>query len=194
MWSDVDTLRTASTLLQWTSIALIFIGGILQVGKVVVDRREKAISSLLQAPVSQPIHIGSAVVELVEETDRKDGAHFLDGASYLALGHGSDALITFRSLDSFANQNGKNEVLWRATLSLDLTDPAVGKPIRDLRDAEYIQLGFGQLKKGAAIKSGTVTVTLNTAVRLQVAIPAQKVDEEARVFVRDLTTFKDALK
>jgi hypothetical protein len=194
MWNDAETLRTVSFFLQWISIALIFFGGFLQVGKVVVDRREKVISSVLQAPTSQPIHLGSAVIELVEDTDRQANNHFMDSGAYLAFARGSDALMILRSLDSFANQHGKNEVLWRSTLSLDLGDAAIGKPVRHLRDAEYLQLGFGQLKSGASIKSGSVIVTVNTAVRLQAAVPAQKVDEENRLFIRDLTSIKSQLE
>lgn len=44
-WSDIGWLRSVGVFLQWASISLVFLGGLLQVGKFFVDRREKVLSS-----------------------------------------------------------------------------------------------------------------------------------------------------
>lgn len=114
----------------------------------------------------------------------------MDSGAALAFARGNQALMILRSLDSFAVQNGKDEILWRATANLDLGDVSIGKSVRSLRDAEYIEVTFGQLKPGAIIKTGNLIVTLNAAVRLQAAIPAQTVNEQKVLFVRDLDQIK----
>ena len=48
LWRSADSLRTLSIYLQWFSISLVFIGGTLQVAKLVVDHREKEIITSLQ--------------------------------------------------------------------------------------------------------------------------------------------------
>jgi hypothetical protein len=197
MWNDIAELRSLSTLVQWTSIALIFFGGFLQVGKYVVDRREKELSSIEQAakenPIAQIIHTGSAAIELIEESNDPKNNHFMDSGAFAAFGENADSLMIMRSLDSFAAQTGNHEVVWRAVLSLDLADKSVGKAIRHLRDAEYIQMGFGPLKSGSKIKSGFLTITLNSAVRLQASIPKQEVINDS-FFVRDMKPIADALQ
>ena len=54
VWSDIGSLRSVSGWLQWISIGLVFLSGLLQVGKFLVDRREKVLSALAQA-VPPPI-------------------------------------------------------------------------------------------------------------------------------------------
>lgn len=43
-WSDPQSLRTFSTVIQWVAIALVFFGGCLQIAKHLVDLRERRIS------------------------------------------------------------------------------------------------------------------------------------------------------
>jgi hypothetical protein len=71
MWSDIGELRNLSNWLQGTSISLVFVSGFLQVGKYVVDRREKALSVIEQHPTNQAITSGSATVELIEDSNRQ---------------------------------------------------------------------------------------------------------------------------
>ena len=198
MWNDIAQLRSLSSFLQWFSIGLVFISGFLQVGKFIVDRREKALSDVAQAeklyPVAQSIHTGTAVVELVQDSKDAANDHFMDSGAALAFARENDALMILRSLDSFAVQNGKGEILWRATLNLDLGDISIGKPLRILRDAEYIELTFGQLKTGAIIKTGSITVTLNSAVRLRATIPPQTVNEQQLFFIRQFDEIKSSLQ
>jgi hypothetical protein len=196
MWDSITELKQLSSFLQWLSIALVFFSGFLQVGKYIVDKRERNLSAIEQAeklnPIAQIIHTGSAVVEMLVSTDQKFSNHFMDSGAYAALCQGSEPLMTMASGDSFAVQNGEGEVKWRALISLDLADKSIGKPVRHLRDAEYVQLAFGQLPDGSIIKSGSLVVTLNSAVRLELAIPPQKVAEK-RFFIRDLSPLKKAL-
>lgn len=198
MWNAMDQLRSLSGILQWSAIVLVFIGGFLQIGSLIVDRRVKTLEQAEQAeklnPVAQVIRTATAIVELIQDTKDAANTHFMDSGAIIAFGKGTQALMVLRSLDSFANQNGRGEVIWRATLNLDLADPSVGRPIRSLRDAEYIQVSFGQLKEGAKIKLGNVTVTINSAVQLRAELSAQTVNQQQNVFATQLNEIKRELE
>lgn len=197
MWNDIGQLKQLSGILQWVSIALVFVSGFLQVGKYAVDKRENALTGVQQAeklnPTAQPIHSGSAIIEMLVTTDQKYGNHFMDSGAYAAICHGPEPMLIMKSGDSYAIQNGDGEVKWRAVLSLDLADPSMGKPIRHLKDADFVQLAFGQLPEGSIVKSGSLVITLNSAVRIEFAIPAQKVAEKI-FFIREMAPLKTVLQ
>jgi hypothetical protein len=67
-------------------------------------------------------------------------------------------------------------------------------PIRSLRDVDHIELTFGQLKHGAIIKSGSVTIIINSAVQLHADIPTQTVDAQQLFFIRELNDLKTSLQ
>jgi 2-keto-4-pentenoate hydratase len=198
MWNEIAELRTLAYVLQWGAIALVFVGGFLQLGSLVVDHRVTTLSDAAQAeklnPVAQTIRTGTAVIELIQESKDAANNHFMDSGAALGLAQENQAIMVLRSLDSFAVQNGKSEIIWRSTLALDLADASVGKPIRSLRDADHMELTFGQLKSGAVIKSGSVTIIINSAVQLQANIPAQTVDGQQLFFIRELSDVKAGLK
>ena len=103
----------------------------------------------------------------------KVDTRYLDRGSILIFVQGGKPLMFMSSIDSFAKQNGKNEVIWKATLSLDSQDTAVGKPVNFLKDADLLQMGFLLLQPSSHIKSGKVIITLNSAVSLIFDIPEQ---------------------
>jgi hypothetical protein len=198
MWNEIAELRTLAYLLQWAAITLVFVGGFLQLGSLVVDHRVTTLSDAEQAeklnPVAQTIRTGTAVIELTQDSKDPANNHYMDIGAALGFARGNQALMVLRSMDSYAVQTGKGEITWRATLALDLTDASVGKPIRSLRDADHIELTFGQLKSGAAIRSGSVTIIINSAVQLHANIPTQTVDGQQLLFIRELNDLKASLQ
>lgn len=197
MWNDIAQLRQLGLWLQWIAIALVFIGGILQVAKFAVDRREKALITLEQVerqkPKNQIVTSGSATIEVTTDSADTTNSHFMDSGGVLGFGKGSTALMAFHSIDSFGVQNGKNEVVWKAVLALDAGDPSIGKPVGILREADYIQVEFGPMPKDAKVKSGNAVITLNGNLRLVVDIPAQQL-KAGHVLVPNLAAFKTALE
>ncbi len=197
MWNDIGSLRNFSGWLQWVSIALVFVSGFLQVGKYIVDRREKVLTGIEQAelvnPNRQPINTGSATVELTIESEQQVNSHFMDRGGYLAFGRGTETMMVLRSLDCFGTQNGKGEVVWRAVLSLDASDVSIGKTIRSLSEAEFVQIGFTPLAANSRVKGGIAIVTLNSAVRLEIPIPSQRMDED-HIMVRELSPVRAKLQ
>lgn len=189
MWNDVALLRILGFWLQWLAIALVFLGGLVQIATFLVDRREKELSDrqTIEAakPAAQLVGSGSAVIELLVNSGDPGSMHEAGSGAYVAFGKGSSSLMQFSSSESFAQQTGNNQVLWRASLSLDPTDSSVGRPLGSLRDADYVQLGFGLLKSGAQVASGKVIITINGVHRFSLPVGAQVVDQD-RLFVREL--------
>ncbi|MEK7247271.1 MAG: hypothetical protein AAB092_02245, partial [Chloroflexota bacterium] len=71
------------------SIGLVFLGGFFQVGRFLVDRRERHLSALAQEarlnPNRQPIQTGTATVEVLIESDDQLNNHYADRGGYLAF-------------------------------------------------------------------------------------------------------------
>lgn len=193
MWNDVALLRILGFWLQWIAIGLVFLGGLIQIATFLVDRREKELSDQqaleLAKPGAQVVGSGSAVVEVLVNSADAVNTHYMDSGAYLAFGKGLGALMVFRSLDSFAMQTGNNQILWRASLSLDPTDASVGRLLGSLTNAEYVQLGFGQLKTGSQVASGKAIITINGVHRFTLTIGGQVVDQD-RLFVRTLEDWR----
>ena len=177
-WGDVGTLHTLSAWLQWLSIGLVFISGFLQVGKYIVDRREGALSALAEAerlnPHNQPVRTGTATVEVTIESNEQINAHYMDQGGYLAFVRGTETLMVMASLDCFARQTGNGRIVWRGVFNLDANDSSVGKPVRFLQQAEYVQIGFRPMPAKSAVKDGKAVITLNSAVRLELPISEQQ--------------------
>jgi hypothetical protein len=170
----------------------------LQLRSLVVDHRVTTLADAEQAeklnPLAQTIRTGTGVIELIQDSKESANNHFMDSGAALGFARENQALMILRSADSYAVQNGKGEIIWRATLALDLADASVGKPIRSLRDADHIELTFGQLKSGAVIKSGSITIIINSAVQLNADIPAQTVDGQQLFFIHELNDLKASLQ
>jgi hypothetical protein len=198
MWGDVESLRSLSAWFQGISIALVFVSGLLQIGRLVVDRREKVISAVLQAeklnPTRQPVRTGTCTVELVVESNDAVNTHYMDAGGYFAFGKGHTALMTLAATQSDAKQTGGGEVVWRGVLSLDATDASIGKPIQFLRDAEYGQIGFAVLAAGSKVKKGRAIVTLNSLVRIELSVPPQVMDGDRIMIPGINSTLADVLK
>ncbi len=196
-WSDLGTLRSISTWFQWASIGLVFVSGFLQVGKYFVDRRERALAAAVQAerenPAARPIQTASATVELVVESRDDVNTTYMDRGGYIGFARGTEALMLLAATQSRARQTGGGEVVWDGVFSMDARDAAVGKPVRSLVETEYLQIGFSRLAPKSKVKSGSVIVTINSAVRLEVPVPAQEMTDD-KILVRELSVHLGQLR
>jgi len=197
IWANIGSLRMVSAWLQWVSIGLVFVSGFLQVGKFMVDRRERTLAAVAQAellnPAAQPIRTGTVTVEVVAESTEDIDTNFMDRGGYLAFCRGQDVLMMFAATESLARQTGHGEVVWRGIFNLDVTDRSVGKPVRFLRESEYVQVGFAKLSPKSRIRRGMAVVTINSAVRLEIPVPEQQMVED-RILVPGVGQFLGALR
>lgn len=142
------------------------------------------------APFAAPIR-ASATVEVFIRSDTALDTTYMDRGGYLVLGNGSDALLTTGDTQCSAKQLGDGRVLYRGVFQMDATDAAVGKPVRSLANAGFAQIEFLPMPKDAHVLQGHAFVTVNNAVRFEMSIPEQDI-QDGKIFVRGLTNvFKD---
>jgi len=196
-WSDITSLRSVSAWFQWVSIGLVFFSGLLQLGKFLVDRRERALTAIAQGelvnPAAQPIRTGTVTIEVVAESNDQVNTTFMDRGGYVAFGRGTEALMVLSATESRARQTGQGDVIWHGVFNMDATDPSVGKPVRFLRDAEFLQVQFVNLPAKSKIKRGLAVVTINSAVRLEIPVPEQQMPED-KIIVPQVGRFLSSLK
>ena len=138
-------------------------------------------------PGNRPLASASASVEVVIELPDQVGSHFMDQGGYLVFGKGPDAMLVTSSVDSFGNTVGKNEVQYRSVFQMPAQDKMVGKPLRSIGDAEYIQIEFAAMGENKKVLRGKAVIVFNGGLRAEFDIPTQKADGR-RVFVRDVQT------
>lgn len=191
MWNDISELKSLSNWFQWISISLVFLSGFLQIGKYVVDRREKELSTIEQAkvlnPTLKPIHSGTATIEVIIQSGDVVNGHFIDLGAAMAFVKGSELLMTMRSIDSFGKSNSNGQIKYRAVVNLDASDPSNGKPVNFLKEADRLELLIGPIKDNSKLVSGNVVITINSAVRLESPIPPQQINGKV-IIVPDLTS------
>ena len=136
-------------------------------------------------PGNRPLASASASVEVVTDSPSQVSAHFIDQGGYIAFGKGSEAVLTASSADSFGNTIGKNEVLYHSVFQMPADDKLVGKPLRSIADADYIQLEFSAMGENQKVVRGKAVVVFNGGLRAEFEIPAQTMVGR-RIFVRNI--------
>jgi len=180
MWDDISALKNLSAWLQLIAIILVFTGGMTQIGRFFVDRRKDELSSSLQKKQSDPreqaIRTATAKLVVNEKSSVPRNNRFMDRGAVLAFGKAGAAIMTMTSIDSFANSKDNSEVVWSANVSLDAQDLSMGQPVYFLRDAEVLEFEFLTMDKKTNVLGGSVIITINNAVRLEITIPPQQIE------------------
>jgi hypothetical protein len=109
----------------------------------------------------------------------------MDQGGFAAFAKGSDAVMVASSIDSFGNTIATNEVRYRAVFQMAADDKMVGKPLRELGNAEYLQIEFAAMDENQPIKNGQAIVVLNGGLRLEFDVPPQR-SQGRRVFIRGI--------
>ena len=136
-------------------------------------------------PGNRPLASAVASVEVVTDSAAQVSTHFMDAGGYIVFGKSSDAVLTASSVDSFGKTIGTNQVLYRSVFQMPADDKMVGKPLRNIADAEYIQIEFSAMGENQNVVRGKAVVVFNGALRVEFEIPAQTVVGK-RIFVRNV--------
>ena len=175
--------RTASYVVVFFGTALVLVGS---VGTWYFGNLVEAV-----APFRAPIRSASATVEVFIRTDTPYDNFYMDRGGYLAFGKGTSALLTTSATQCLGKQQGNNRALIRGVFEMDATDAAVGQPVQSLRDTEFVQIEFLPMPKNAHVLEGRAVITVNSAVRIEVSIPEQDI-QEGKILVRNLSSvFQD---
>jgi tetratricopeptide (TPR) repeat protein len=84
VWNDPAALRRVGVVLQWLAISLIFLGGVVQVGKLLLDVREKNLTASLNAAKEQQRQQKQSELEVSLKISQEELSHVQCTASDLA--------------------------------------------------------------------------------------------------------------
>ncbi len=138
------------------------------------------------APYRQAIRTAAATLEVLIRTDEPFNNYFMDRGGYLAFGRGSEPILTTGAMQCRAQQQGDGRALFRGVFTMDAADRAVGRPVAELRRAEFVEMKFLPMPVPGQIIQGRAIITINSVVQLEIAIPEQITDAEGRFFVRNM--------
>jgi len=162
-------------------------------GEEINTSLKKLIEQLeLSDPYAKPILTATVTVEVVVESHEEINTHYMDSGGYCAFGKGDAPLLIAVSNDSYARTISTGETTYRSVFEMDASDRSIGKPLRSLLDAEYVQIVFNQIPDTATVVGGSAIVTINSSVRLEFKIPTQ-VTNEKRIMIRDITQIAGTL-
>ena len=171
--------KNISYVVMFFSMAVTLVAGIYTVR---FDRRCDIVS-----PYKQPIRTATASVEISIKSDEKLKAIYADRGGYMIFGKGKESLLSTSSTQSSAKQTGKGELVYSGIFNMDANDPAVGKRIYSLKEAEYCQFRFEMIPDGSDVIGGKAVCTLNGYVRIEIDIPAQVVSGRL-ILARDIAS------
>jgi hypothetical protein len=211
LWADPTRLHNLSNFLQWFGIALIFLGGILQVGRLVVDRREKLLTGQIQAerdralrdsteklrPIRQPISSGSAVVALLTTTN--DANLFkLPGDEpqqitsigapdvFLSFLVGDEIVLEFTGMETLAQKRERGGALIQGIVTLAPNAPGVGSYINALKKATRAVIRIRPMQANHEIQDGKADITINNVLKFRLVVPPQSTTTRSAI-IEDLS-------
>ena len=161
------------------------VGGLTLVALIILVAWYLMQSSQRDIACDQPIRTGTATIEITVASDEDVNTTYLDSGAYVAFGKGGESLLMMSSRQCTAKQTGDGQIIYRAIVNMDVSDPAFGKSVRSLEEAEYIQISFLPMPEQSQLLAGKVTSILNGEAVLAMSIPAQETTN-GKIFVRGL--------
>lgn len=144
-------------------------------------------------PLQQPIVSIKISASLTIPSDKGTASNYLDRGAEVHLGRGATSLLIGTTTHHLGNGKGQRDFL------LDGSEQSayMNHPIKDLADAEYIQMAFPEsvAPKNTEVTGGEIIITVNNQVRLRFAIPKQVISWEktldggekvTSLFIRDI--------
>jgi hypothetical protein len=141
--------------------------------------------------LEQPIASVRITVAVSIPADKSGASDYIGQGALVWLSKGDTALLSANTGDH--NSDGKGNISFVAECNPDNT--YMGRPIKRLTDAEYIQVGFAQsyVPMNSVVAGGKVTFVVNNQVTLNFTVPPQTLAMEHEfgqmatlMFIRDL--------
>ena len=157
---------------------LVLSGGVMQ---YYFGRRVEAVT-----PYRQPIRTATATVEVtVARCDPNLDGVWNEEGNYIGLGAGKKRLLFMISDKCSITHVGKAKAIFSVVLDMPASDAAAGKPVYRLADAAYAQVRFVPMPAKCRVLGGKAVLTVNSAVRVTLPIPAQTTTNGI-IFARNL--------
>jgi hypothetical protein len=153
-------------------------GGIQVTGDLFINKTEN--------PLQKPIVAVNINVEVKIKSDWDFNGRVSNMPAYFGFVKGNTLLLKAFSIGYMASQTGNGEVVYKGNLNTDSKDPSMGNPASFLKDAEYIQIEFGQMQSDSLVLGGDVICTINNSIRIEFSIPPQKLVNN-KIYIRNLS-------
>jgi len=136
----------------------------------------QTIEKILPSPEKKPIYACEITIEIVVDSNRKSGSHFMDRGGYFGFINSEDKPIlnTF-STDSYGRSVADNEYQYRAVLKMDAADSAVGLPVNILSDTAYYLAMIRSAPEDYSLIRGKAICIVNNEIRFEVIFSPQEV-------------------
>lgn len=143
-------------------------------------------------PLQQPIASVTVLADVFIKSDQQFNSHFMDAGGWIGFCRGSDALLSTTTGESIFKTTEDGVVIARGIFNSPIHGQFVGKPIPELRAAEYVQLQFKMLPQNAEILRGIIVFTINGTQRFEFQVPTQTAVGD-KILVRDLYPLRSKL-
>jgi hypothetical protein len=140
--------------------------------------------------LKRPITSVLAIVEIVIQSDLKVDNNRIDSGGYLALCRNSDTLLSASSDRFYKRQSEDGKEIYRGVFQMSETDSAVGRPLNELDETEYLKIGFFAVPQNSIVVEGKVIIIIDISQRFDFQIPPQKMQGEM-IFMRGIGSFID---
>ncbi len=137
-------------------------------------------------PLQKPIVAVNVNVEVKIKSDWDFNGRVSNMPAYFGFVKGNTLLLKAFSIGYMASQTGNGEVVYKGNLNTDSKDPSMGNPASFLKDAEYIQIEFGQMPSDSLVLGGDVICIINNSIRIEFSIPPQKLVNN-KIYIRNLS-------
>jgi hypothetical protein len=139
------------------------------------------------SPYLMPIRSGAVKVFITIEADEVPMGKFMgmDNMVYFAFVKDDKALMVLTTKNFNSYKSGDKTITYEASLSLDLADESIGKPLTFLTNSEYIQIHFSIIPDNSFVLDGKAILIINNNVQLDILVPHQKMDKKD-VFIRNI--------
>ena len=146
-------------------------------------------------PLVQPLVSAVSTVDVTIKTTKDVNFHSFDRGGYAAMATALGPILVTRGGDCSGKPSGAGEATFHGIFgemtgaSATGKPSAMGKPIADLRSANFIQIEFAPMEENPVVIRGHVTFTLNNSRQLHFEIPPQtgvwKKNLRSRSFARN---------
>ena len=150
--------------------------------------------------VEDPIGRAVATVEVTIESDDDFHGVAANVRAYLIFMQGQTPLLTTSAIGYTITREDTGKAIYRANLTMNARDAAVGQPVSFLRKTDHVLLAFGRMPPNSHVLGGHALCTIND-LNIEFPVPEQVADgirilvgnvaEPLRILNRSGGTFGD---
>ncbi|MDD2702732.1 MAG: hypothetical protein PHC33_01825 [Candidatus Omnitrophica bacterium] len=137
--------------------------------------------------LKDPISFALAEVEVAVQSSQEVAAHYKSEGGFLGFVKDCRFLLVTLDTQSYANQNGKGEVVYKGVFLIQPGFSAVGEPVEILREADMVRIMFRKIPENSRVTGGKASVSVNGNIRFEFEIPPQKMQGE-NIIIREINS------